>query len=415
MMVTVLIIGIIILFIASSYFSGSETALTATNEMKLQLKAASGDKKAERLLKLVNNPDLFIPGILIANNVPNIVLPSLVTIVALEFGWNIGITTAVLTVLIIIFAEVMPKSVAAAFPERISYIVYYPTMLILLILKPFIWLLNLLTKTTIRLLGKGEDEEITISKAEMRAMVDIAHTEGTFKNDEMYRLKSMMDFQTLNVSDVLKTHRVEMKAIPTDIAFDEAKEFLLENHHTRYPIYEGDSDNIVGVFHSKFILSWSTNPEKRIKEFSDMNPLFIYEFNPIDSVFKKMMDAKKHIAIVLDEYGGTEGLITHEDLIETMIGQDIEDEMDEDDALIHEQTETVIICDGRLSLHRLNTVFQVDLPEEADNVAGFILSQYSYLPEEGEIFTYGNLEFKVLEVSDRRVHLVAIRKLQDKD
>ena len=415
MMVTVLIIGIIILFIASSYFSGSETALTATNEMKLQLKAASGDKKAERLLKLVNNPDLFIPGILIANNVPNIVLPSLVTIVALEFGWNIGITTAVLTVLIIIFAEVMPKSVAAAFPERISYIVYYPTMLILLILKPFIWLLNLLTKTTIRLLGKGEDEEITISKAEMRAMVDIAHTEGTFKNDEMYRLKSMMDFQTLNVSDVLKTHRVEMKAIPTDIAFDEAKEFLLENHHTRYPIYEGDSDNIVGVFHSKFILSWSTNPEKGIKEFSDMNPLFIYEFNPIDSVFKKMMDAKKHIAIVLDEYGGTEGLITHEDLIETMIGQDIEDEMDEDDALIHEQTETVIICDGRLSLHRLNTVFQVDLPEEADNVAGFILSQYSYLPEEGEIFTYGNLEFKVLEVSDRRVHLVAIRKLQDND
>ncbi|MCF3944221.1 hemolysin family protein [Oceanobacillus alkalisoli] len=415
MMVTVLIIGIIILFIASSYFSGSETALTATNEMKLQLKAASGDKKAERLLKLVNNPDLFIPGILIANNVPNIVLPSLVTIVALEFGWNIGITTAILTVLIIIFAEVMPKSVAAAFPERISYIVYYPTMLILLILKPFIWLLNLLTKTTIRLLGKGEGEEITISKAEMRAMVDIAHTEGTFKNDEMYRLKSMMDFQTLNVSDVLKTHRVEMKAIPTDIAFDEAKEFLLENHHTRYPIYEGDSDNIVGVFHSKFILSWSINPGKGIKEFSDMNPLFIYEFNSIDSVFKKMMDAKKHIAIVLDEYGGTEGLITHEDLIETMIGQDIEDEMDEDDALIHEQTETVIICDGRLSLHRLNTVFQVDLPEEADNVAGFILSQYSYLPEEGEIFSYGNLEFKVLEVSERRVHLVAIRKLQDND
>ncbi|MCG5103168.1 hemolysin family protein [Oceanobacillus alkalisoli] len=415
MMVTVLITGIIILFIASSYFSGSETALTATNEMKLQLKAASGDKKAERLLKLVNNPDLFIPGILIANNVPNIVLPSLVTIVALEFGWNIGITTAILTVLIIIFAEVMPKSVAAAFPERISYIVYYPTMLILLILKPFIWLLNLLTKTTIRLLGKGEGEEITISKAEMRAMVDIAHTEGTFKNDEMYRLKSMMDFQTLNVSDVLKTHRVEMKAIPTDIAFDEAKEFLLENHHTRYPIYEGDSDNIVGVFHSKFILSWSINPGKGIKEFSDMNPLFIYEFNSIDSVFKKMMDAKKHIAIVLDEYGGTEGLITHEDLIETMIGQDIEDEMDEDDALIHEQTETVIICDGRLSLHRLNTVFQVDLPEEADNVAGFILSQYSYLPEEGEIFSYGNLEFKVLEVSERRVHLVAIRKLQDND
>src|SRR5699024_6422021 len=130
-----------------------------------------------------------------------------------------------------------------------------------------------------------------------------------------------------------------------------------------------------------------------------------------DAVFKKMTDAKKHIAIVLDEYGGTEGLITHEDLIETMIGEDIEDEMDEDDALIHEQTETFIICDGRLSLHRLNNVFQIDIPEEADNVAGFILNRYSYLPEEGEVFTFKNLEFKILEVSERRVHLVEIRKL----
>src|SRR5690625_3766029 len=148
---------------ASSYFSGSEAALTATNEMKLQLKATNGDKKAARLLKLVNNPDLFIPGILIANNVPNIILPSLVTIVAIEYDWSIGVTTAVLTVLIIIFAEVMPKSIAAAFPEKIAHIVYFPTMIILQILKPFIWLLNLLTKTTIRLLGKDEEKHITIS------------------------------------------------------------------------------------------------------------------------------------------------------------------------------------------------------------------------------------------------------------
>lgn len=408
---TILFISIIILFIASSYFSGSETALTATNEMKLQLKAASGDKKAERLLRLVNNPDLFIPGILIANNVPNIVLPSLVTIVALEFGWNIGITTAVLTVLIIIFAEVMPKSVAAAFPEKIAYIVYYPTMLILMILKPFIWLLNLLTKTTIRLLGRNQVQEVTISKAEMRAMVDIAHTEGTFRNDEMSRLKSVLDFQTLNVSDVLKTHRVEMKAVPANISFEEAEEFLLSNHHTRYPIYDDDIDNIVGVFHSKFILRWAKNRNKLIKDFSDMDPLFVYEFNLIEDVFKQMTEKKKHIAIVLDEYGGTEGLITHEDLIETMIGEDIEDEMDEDDALIHSQTDREIICDARLSLHRLNNVFKINLPEEADNVAGFVLNRYSHLPEEGEEFTYEDLEFEILEVSERRVHLVRIRKL----
>lgn len=400
-----------LLFIASSYFSGSETALTATNEMKLRLKAMNGDKKAARLLKLVNNTDEFIPGILIANNVPNIVLPSLVTIVALEYSWPIGITTGVLTVLIIIFAEVLPKSIAAAFPERISYIVYYPTVAILFILKPFIFLLNLLTKTVIKLLGQDPNHHTTISKAEMRAMVDIAHTEGTFKNDEIYRLKSVMDFKNLNVADVLKTHRVEMKAIPIDTSFEEAREFLLANQFTRYPIYDADIDHIVGVFHSKFMLEWASSPDKSIQDYADLNPLYVYEFNSVDEVFTRMMHEKKHIAIVLDEHGGTEGIVSHEDIIEAMIGQDIEDEMDNGDLLIHSHTDQQIICDAKLSLHRLNNIFQTNIPETADNLAGFIINRLNYLPKLGETFTYENLEFKVLDVNERRVNQVQIKKL----
>lgn len=409
----ILIISIILLFIASSYFSGSETALTATNEMKLQLKATSGDKQAERLLKLVKNPDLFIPGILIANNVPNIVLPSLVTIVALEFGWHIGITTAILTVLIIIFAEVLPKSIAATYPEKIAHLVYFPTIIILFILKPFIFLLNFLTRATIKLLGQDPDNQVTISKSEMEAMVDIAHTEGTFKREDMSRLKSVMDFKNLNIADVLKTHRVEIKSLPVNISFSEAWDFLVENQYTRYPIYDRDIDNIVGVFHSKSILIWADHKDKGIKEFSDLNPLYVYEFDSLDRVFKQMMQEKKHIAIVLDEYGGTEGIITHEDLIETMIGQDIEDESDEDDALIYIQTEDQIICNGKLSLSRLNNVFQTNILEDADNLAGFILSKFSYFPKAGEVFVDNDLEFKILEVKNRRVTKVEINKMKE--
>ncbi len=411
---TALLVGIVILFIASGYFSGSETALTATNEMKLQLKATNGDKKAERLLKLVNNPDLFIPGILIANNVPNIILPSMVTIVALEYGWNIGITTGVLTVLIIIFAEVMPKSVAAAFPEKFAHIVYYPTMIILQILKPFIWLLNLLTRTTIKLLGKDEANPITISKDEMRAIVDIAHTEGTVKNDEMNRLKSVLDFKNLLVSDVLKTHRTDMKTISIDTTYEEAYQILLANRFTRYPVHVGDVDNIVGVFHSKSMLAWANHPEKNIREFADMDPLLVYEFNDIDIVFKQMMQKKKHLAIVLDEYGGTEGIITHEDLVETMIGQDIEDELDKGDSLIIKQTETKIVCDAKLPLHRLNNAFQTNIPEEMDNLAGFIIATFKELPKTGATFTYENLQFKVLNANERRINLVEVKKLEEK-
>lgn len=410
---TVLIVSIILLFIASGYFSGSETALTATNEMKLQLKAQSGDKKSARLLGLVNNPNLFIPGILIANNVPNIVLPSLVTIVAMEYGWNIGITTGVLTVMIIIFAEVVPKSVAAAFPEKSAHIVYFPTVAILFVLRPFIYLLNMLTRTIIKLLGRSPDDQITVSKAEMRAMVDIAQTEGTFKSDESYRLKSVLDFKNLNVADILKTHRVEMKSVSVDTTFKEMHDFLMENQFTRYPIYDQDVDHIVGVFHSKFIIMWANNPEKSILDYADLSPLYVYEFHPLDVVFKQMTQEQKHIAIVLDEYGGTEGLITLEDIIETMIGQEIEDETDEGDALIHSLSEKQMICDGKLPLHQLNNVFQTAIPEEPDNLAGFIINTLSSLPKPGKTFTYENLEFKVLEVKDRRVNLVEINKMEE--
>jgi len=410
---TTLIIAIILLFFASGYFSGSETALTATNEMKLRLKAESGDKKSARLLKLVNNTEEFIPGILIANNLPNIILPSLVTIVALEYGWNIGLITAILTVLIIIFAEVLPKSIAATFPERISHIVYYPTVTILFILKPFIYLLNLLTTTVIKLLGQDPDDQGTISKADMRAMVDIGHTQGSFENDETYRLKSVLDFHNLNVADVLRTHRVGMKSISLHTPHEEAYQFLLENQFTRYPIYDEDVDHIVGVFHAKAMLKWSNNPEKSIHEYADMDPLFVFEFNPIVNVFKQMLQEKKHIAIVLDEYGGTEGLITHEDLIETMIGEDIVDELDIDDALIHHQTDTQMICDAKMPLHRLNNIFQTKIPEEADNLASFVINTFSYLPKTGESFLYENLEFKILDANKRRINRVEINKLEN--
>ena len=407
---TGLFIAIFLLFIASSYFSGSETALTATNKMKLRMKASAGDEKAERLLKLVDSPTIFIPGILIANNLPNIVLPSLVTIVALQYGWNVGVTTAILTVLIIIFAEVMPKSIAAAFPERISHIVYYPTMAILFVLRPFIWLLNLLTRTTIRLLGQDADSNTTISRSDMRAMVDIGHTEGTFENEEVYGLKGVLDFSNLNVADVLQTPRIELDGLSADTTFGEAKETLLDSRYSRYPVYEGDLDNIIGVFHAKFFVAWSDHPEKSIKEFTDLEPMTVYEFQPIKTVFQRMLKENKHMAIVLDEFGGTEGIVTNEELIETLIGQDIQDETDVDGILIKRQTRNEILCDSKIPLHFLNNTFNTHIPEDEDNLAGFILSEFEDIPEVGDTMTHDNLTFEIVEAEERKINTVKITK-----
>ena len=409
---TGLFIAIILLFMASGYFSGSETALTATNEMKLRMKASAGDKKAARLLKLVDNPTIFIPGILIANNLPNIILPSLVTIVALEFGWSVGIVTAILTVLIIIFAEVLPKSVAAAFPERFSHIVYYPTVAILFVLRPFIWLLNLLTRTTIRLLGKDADRNTTITRSDMRAMVDIGHTEGTFENEEVYSLKGVLDFSHLNVADVLQTPRTELDGLSADTTFEEAKETLLNSRYSRYPVYEGNLDNIIGVFHAKFFVAWSDHPEKSIKEFSDLEPMTVYEFQPIKTVFQRMLKENKHMAIVLDEFGGTEGIVTNEELIETLIGQDIQDETDVDGILIKRQTRNEIVCDSKIPLHFLNNTFNTHIPEEEDNLAGFILSEFENIPEVGDTMTHDNLTFEIVDAEERKINTVKITKVE---
>lgn len=405
-----MIIAIILLFVASSFFSGSETALTAANKIKIQTRADNGDKKSQKLLKTVRNTEEFISGILIANNIPNIILPSLVTIVALEYGINVGIATGVLTVAIIIFAEVLPKSVAAAFPDRIAYFVYPLTRIMLVLLKPFTFLLNAFTRVVIRFLGRNQAEETTISKAEMRAMVDIGGTEGTFGNSEVSGLKGILDFSTLNVGDVLQTPRIEVEAIEADTDYESARDIIMNRQFSRYPIYEENIDQIIGVFHTKFFVEWSNSPEKRIKEFSDLEPMRVYEFQRVSEVFKEMLQKKKHFAIVNDEFGGTEGIITNEELIEAMIGQDIEDETDIHDALIESHSKDEIVCDGKMTLRRLNNVFNTRIPEEEDNLAGFCLFQLGYIPRIGDSFQYQHLTFEIVDSDERRIKKVKITK-----
>ncbi|MYL61459.1 CBS domain-containing protein, partial [Virgibacillus halodenitrificans] len=203
--------------------------------------------------------------------------------------------------------------------------------------------------------------------------VDIARTEGIFKQDESYRIKGVLEFNNLNVKDALKTPRVDIVALPHTADFEEVRNMAIENPFTRYPIYEEDIDNIVGVFHSKYVLSWSIEPEESLESYSDMDPLIVFEFHSIEWVFRKMMQEKKHMAIVLDEYGGTEGILTHEDILEVLLGLEIEDEMDKgNEPLVEKVTNTEIICNGKIPLHRLNTIFHTDIPEEEDVLAGYL-------------------------------------------
>ena len=402
---------VIALLFASFFFSGSETALTAVNKIKLQSQATGGNKKAEKLYELVNKPSQFITTILIGNNIANLIAPVLVTSMAIQYGWSVTIASTVLTITIIICAEVIPKSIAAAFPERVSYMVRPIISFLNIVLYPLTFILNKLTDLITKYLSKGSQASWTVSREEIVNLVQIADDEGALASAESQRLRGVLDFRELNVKDVMTTPRTEMMAIHKDEKISDVRDKVVDNMHTRYPVYDEDLDDIVGVFHSKYLLKWSLNPEKPLLDFCDKEPLTIREFQNVEDVLRRMSKQRRHLAIVLDEYGGTEGILTHEDIIETMLGFEIEDETDlKNDSVVRAFSEDKIVCDGKITLHRLNQLFSTDIPEEEDTLSGYLLSAFEDIPEVGDKTYLDNLEFKILKMEDHMIRLVKIIK-----
>ncbi|QBP42183.1 hemolysin family protein [Paenisporosarcina antarctica] len=397
-------LSLAICLVLSLFFSGSETALTAVNRMKVQLRAEHGDRMSQKLLMLLAKPDRMITTILIGNNIVNILMPILLTFIVLKYNWNIAIATTILTVTIIIFGEVLPKTIAVTFSDRISYIVAPIIAFLVQILRPITFLIAKFTNIFIRIISKGTIKQATLTKEELRTMVDIASTEGTFQEDESERLKGVLDFPHKDVEDVLETHRTEIVGIQMNSTYEEARDIILEHYYTRYPVYEESMDHIVGMFYSKTLIEWSMDPTMEMHELIDREPLFVVQSVSVEKVFKQMLTKKKHMAIVLDEYGGTLGIVTHEDIIEEMIGQEIEDESDEDeDVLVYEMNETRLICHGRLEIEDVNEMFKVKVPNDHDTIGGFVLEQLGHMPENGEQFSYDNLHFEVNLMDRNRI------------
>ncbi|WP_026699683.1 hemolysin family protein [Salibacterium aidingense] len=406
--------AIIFLLCVSLFLSGSETALTAVNKMKVQSRAENGEASSKKLLHMISHPDELITAILIGNNISNIMLPTLVTIAALDYGVNVGLATAVLTVVIIVFSEVLPKSIAATFADKIAYLVAPVIRFIMTIFKPLTALLSLFTGAVIRVISKGQKEQISFSKEELKTMVDIGSSEGTFETEETQRIKGVIDFYNKDVKDALKTPRMDIVGIPAESSYKEAEAIILKHNHTRYPVYDGNMDHIIGVFHSKLLLQWANAPGKSLSDFTDNYPLYIVETTNIEKVFKMMLKEKKHLAIVLDEYGGTTGIISHEDIIEAMIGQEIADETDEEeDVLIKELSEDHIVCHGKLGIRRLNDLFRSRIPEEEDIIAGFLYKEMEHIPGEGETLEYHSLFFEIIKMDKNRIEQVKIKKLPE--
>lgn len=411
-----MLIAIFILFFVSLFFSGSETALTAANQLRLQSEANAGDLQSKKLHKLVSKPSEFITTILIGNNIANLVMPVLLTTIAIEYGYNLTVLTIILTVSIILFAEILPKSIAAAFPEQVGKMVMPIINLFIIIFKPITIVLNKITDLITNKLSKGEKESWTVTKDEIMSIVDIAGGEGALDRKESLRLRGVLDFDTLNVKDVLQTPRTEMHAIQIDSTFEEVRDIVIEGMYTRYPVYGEDTDDIIGIFHTKYLLKWSLDPSQPFVDFCDTDPLRVREFNNIEEVLLLMTKHRRHMVIVMDEYGGTEGLLTHEDIIETLLGIEIKDELDTtESAIVRYLRDDVIVCDGKITLHRLNGIFQSNIPEEENTLSGYLYYLFEDIPERFDTIEDDENRYEILVMEENTIRLVRITKLEVED
>lgn len=399
-----LFIALGLLLVTSFFLSGSETALTAVNRMKVQFRADQGDTASVKLLELISKPDRMITAILIGNNIANIMLPTLVTMIAIDKGWQVGLATGILTLVIIVLGEVLPKTIAATFSDSVAYVVAPPIRLFVKVLTPLTVILSMFTNFFIRIISKGAVTEATLTKEDLKSMVDLASVEGTFEYDETLRIKGMLDFPDKDVSDVLETHRTDVIGLPITAKYDEARDTILEYFYTRYPVYEENMDTIVGIFYSKKFIEWTLNPNRPLEDYIDRDMLYVLQSYSVERVFKMMLMQKKHMAVVLDEYGGTLGIVTQEDIIEEMIGQDIEDETDmEDEVLVYDKDEYSLTCHGRLEVEDVVELLGVNLSTENETIGGFVLEQLGHIPESGERFSYEQLQFTIEEMDRTRI------------
>lgn len=384
-----LIVLVVLLFL-SAFFSSAETAMTTVNKIHIMSRANMGNRRAKTLLKIIDNPGKLLSTILIGNNIVNLSASSLATTWTTRVLGNafVGVATGLLTLLVLLFGEITPKTMATIYAEKIS-LSYAPVIYFLMkALTPVIFLVNKLSNGILRLLRIDPDgKQNTMTEQELRTIVDVSHEDGVIESEEKQMIYNVFDFGDSRAKDVM-VPRIDMSFIDVNVTYEELLEAFKEDGYTRYPVYEDSTDNIIGTINMKDLLLW--NPEEK---FSIRNilrkPYFTYEQKSTASLLMEMKEYSVNFVIVLDEYGATAGMITMEDLLEEIVGE-IRDEYDEDEV---EDMEEMIPkreykAQGSMKLDDLNERLGLQLEsEDYDSIGGYIIEKLDYFPEQGEIYT----------------------------
>ncbi|XHC39858.1 HlyC/CorC family transporter [Hoeflea alexandrii] len=412
------IMAILALIALSGFFSGSETALTAASRARMHSLQTSGDARAGTVNTLIERKDRLIGALLIGNNLVNILASALATSVLLSIFGDSGVAVATLTMtlLLVIFAEVLPKSWAISTPDRFAMFVAPVVKAFVVVVGPLSSFINWIVRKIMAVFGVTFASETSMLSAheEIRGAVDLLHREGSVVKADRDRLGGVLDLGELEVSDVM-IHRTSMRMLNADETPETNVRAVLESPYTRMPIWRGSTDNIIGIVHAKDVLrvlADAPNETNRLDVVKiAQKPWFVPDTTSVPDQLNAFLRRKAHIAIVVDEYGEVEGLVTLEDILEEIVG-DIADEHDTEVQGVRQEADGSIVVDGSVPIRDLNRALDWSLPDdEATTVAGLVIHESQTIPEEKQAFTFHGKRFIVMKRDRNRITRLRIRPM----
>lgn len=404
------VIFLVVFLVLSAFFSASETALMSLSKIRIRNMVEANVAGADSIQKLVDNPSKLLGAILVGNNIVNIGASALATSLAIKYLGNtgVGIATGIMTVLVLIFGEITPKSLAAQNSEKISLKVVRLLSLIVTILNPVTTVLMYITNAIIKLLGGRVDgQQPFITEEELKTMINVGHEEGVLEGEEKKMIHNVFEFGDLRVTNIM-TPRMDMVAIEVHSSYDEIIDVFKEERFSRLPVYKERMDNIVGVLYLKDIFFFNDDKDAFDITKCMRKSYFTFEFKLITQLFSEMRKKRVPIAIVLDEYGGTAGIVTIEDLVEEIVG-DIHDEYDEQYNEIEVVKEDEYIIYGTARIDLVNEMIGISIEtEDFESIGGFVIGLFGRLPKEGESIEYTNIKFIVEIVNKNRIERLRV-------
>ncbi len=429
-----------VLIIVNAFFAMSEIAIISLNDTKMQRLAEEGNKKAKQIVKLTENSSRFLSTIQIgvtlagfltsasaSQNFAEMLTNALMKTPVAQIGYGVinGVSVVLITIITsyfsLVLGELAPKRIGMQIPEKVAFKVVGVLLFVAAATKPFVKVLALSTNAIVRLFGfdpNADEEEVT--EEEIRLMVDVGGEKGVIEDTQKEMIDNIFEFDDLDAGDIM-THRTEMTAIEVTRSLEEVAELAVENGYSRIPVYEDDPDSIVGVLYAKDLLKFvgQNIPAELSIDKVMRKTLYVPETQSCGDLFKAMNESRTQFAVVVDEYGGTAGIVTLEDVLESIVGN-IQDEYDDEEEEIKQINETTFTVDGTTNIDEIDELVGTDLPEgDYDTLGGFVISLLGYLPSEiGEepiTAEYENLRFTVLSIDERRIDEIKVEILPKED